>query len=139
MRELLLAEVGIVVGGNGPVCPPVTSTADGVRDWGAGAVGVGAGLAGTGAIVSQYDGPWVGPADVVGGFLIVLGGSTALVGGTAFLTGSAADAMDQTDEQATQSGCPPASGGSGGSGGGGDQKKSLTDPNDEFGEHKLGV
>lgn len=139
MRELGLLDVNAVAGGNGPVCPPTTTgIADGIRDWGPGTVGVGLGVANTGAVVSQLDTPGIGPMDALGGGMVVVGGGAAIVGGVAYRTGCIADSMDQSDEQAASRGCPPNLGGSGGSGDGGSQKNSIADYTDRLGRHAMG-
>ncbi|MEP3866391.1 MAG: hypothetical protein ABJM83_20780, partial [Paracoccaceae bacterium] len=51
-------------------------------------------IAGAGALVTQADSPLPGPADVIGGGMIIGGVATAAVGGAAYAAGSIGGAID---------------------------------------------
>ena len=70
---------------------------DSLQDWGSNAVMTGAGLAGTGLIVTQLDSPLPGPADAVGAGMVIAGGVTAVVGAVGWLIGSIGDLFDGDD------------------------------------------
>ncbi len=68
--------------------------AEELMDWGLGGVAIGAGTAGTGAILTQADTFLPGPADVVGAGFIIAGAGITAVGAGAFVVGSVGQLFD---------------------------------------------
>lgn len=64
-----------------------------LADWGTQTAATGGAVAVSGAAVTQLDSPLIGPADAVGGAMIVAGAATAVVGGAAFVVGSIGEAF----------------------------------------------
>ena len=67
---------------------------DSLRSWGTSAATTGAAIAGTGLITTQVDSPLPGPADVVGGGMVVAGAGTAIAGGVAYGVGTIGGVLD---------------------------------------------
>lgn len=87
MSDLDFVEIEAVGGAEDPLSKQIT-------DWGSDTVMVGASIAGSGALVTQVDSPLPGPADVVGGAMVVGGIATMAVGAVAYVGGSIGQLLD---------------------------------------------
>ncbi len=79
IRPLTMEELGTVAGGK---------LSDTLLQTGTNLATDGAAVAATGAIVTQVDSPLIGPADVVGGAMIIFGAAEAAVGGVLAAAGA---------------------------------------------------